>query len=91
MEMGKLSAQDAQLLTTPARVERAQSHLWRCSDNCVSHMRRDIIKAHINEHHPGGGQRAVRQMVKGGIIRHILGDEEHGRIGWADIQSMLGA
>jgi hypothetical protein len=54
-------------------------------------MRKGIIEAHIDKHHPGGDQRAVRQMVKRGIIRYILGDEEHRGIGWADIQSMLEA
>jgi hypothetical protein len=91
IEMGKLSTRDAQVLTTTARVDRAQSLIWRCSDNCVSHMRKSIIKVHIRNQHPGGGQRAVRQRstpfmrLTKEIIRDILGDEEHGGIGWAGI------
>jgi hypothetical protein len=60
-------------------------------------MRKDVIEVHIRNRHSGGGQRAVRQMttpfvrMKGGILCDILGDEEHERIGWGDIQSMLEA
>jgi hypothetical protein len=60
-------------------------------------MRKDVIEVHIRKRHLGGGQRAVRQItppfarMKRGILCDILGDEEHERIGWADIQSMLEA
>jgi hypothetical protein len=97
IEKGKLSTRDAQVLTTRARVERAQAHIWRCSDNCISHMRKDVIEVHIRRRHRGGGQIPVRQMtpplvrMKRGILYDILGDEEHERVGLADIQSMLEA
>ncbi|KAF8510899.1 hypothetical protein JB92DRAFT_3097265 [Gautieria morchelliformis] len=87
-----------QVLTTPERVDRAESHAWRCpAPGCAYwSMARSLVSRHLKEHHSGHlrvDDRTVSQSLIDGVkppefvIQDILRDD----IEWQQMTWILNA